>query len=607
MDPQKKLKEILCSTPSFQERSELSKIVFEREKQIKELAVGGDIEETKRLLKLLAYDILDTDAEEQFDRITKITSHIFNVPICLISLIDSSRQWFKSKIGLDADCTSRDISFCQYAIKNDDVFVVLDTFKDDLFKNNPLVTGGPKIRFYAGAPLRTSDNYKLGTLCVIDTKPRNEFTEQQKDHLRDMSKFVVEEMELRKRNHELEVAKEQAQAAERAKSSFLAHMSHEIRTPLTSIIGVIDLLLLDESMRKEQKEDVEMLKGSCKVLHHLLSDILDLSKIDANRVKLEMIEFSLPKLLNDVTNLFFPSVRKKHIDLKCDILDPLHFLNNFNVVSDPMRLKQVLWNLVGNAIKFTAEGCVKIECEVTKCEDVPDKRIWATIRIIDSGIGITEEQRLRLFQPFHQADDSTTRKYGGTGLGLSIVQKLVKLMGGDINVESKFNQGSTFWFKIPIQYQLASKRLSHVSSVTPPPQFKKFKRQLRILLAEDNLTVQKVMLKMVKRLGHTMTMHFSGKSALEAAKTGHFDLFICDLHMPEMDGLETVTRLRELDGPVRNLPVFMFTADFLQRSDEKLDGLEISGIIEKPISISKFEKTLVEFMDKRPEYLNERS
>lgn len=385
-------------------------------------------DETQRVASLLDLEILDTEIEDSYDKITKLAARICDVPICLISLIDSKRQWFKSRYGLEASETSRDYAFCAHAILGDKLFEVKNALEDERFFDNPLVLADPKVIFYTGAVLKTFDKHNLGTLCVIDHVPK-ELNDFQKEALEILAKQVVTMLELRR-------SIKNFSKANKNQTSFFASISHELRTPLSGIIGVLELLK-DTKLDREQREYVRTVQECGNNLVTIINDILDISKIQVGKLELAKQSFDLTEATKLVVNLFHPESVKKKIKLT------LNIENNIpeKIIGDETRYKQILINLISNALKFTLKGEVKVDLLL---KDSTEFDYTIGINISDTGIGIPLKDQEKIFSDFSQANESITRKFGGTGLGLSICKKLSQLMKGDISVVSEENKGSIF-------------------------------------------------------------------------------------------------------------------------------------------------------------------
>ncbi|MEY5024812.1 MAG: hypothetical protein RLZZ244_340, partial [Verrucomicrobiota bacterium] len=386
--------------------------------------------EEARLRLLKSLRILDSEGEAAYDDITTLASQICDTPIGLVSLVDSERQWFKSRRGLEATETPRETAFCAHAIAGSELFEVEDSRKDPRFSDNPLVSGDPGVVFYAGVPLDLEEGLHVGTLCVIDRKPRR-LSDAQRAALRCLANQVIAQLRLRRANLQL-------QEAMASRSAFFAAMSHEIRTPMNGIVGMTSLLL-DSTRESETREQLRILLNCGENLLSILNGVLDFSRLEAGGVTFETRTFSVSHLLYHVRELLNPMAVGKGLTLRFESQEGPDWL-----VGDPMRLSQILMNLVGNAVKFTASGEIVVRVD----RQVTDTDCALEFSIQDQGIGIPESALPRLFQAFAQAELSTARRFGGTGLGLAIARGLVEGMGGRISVQSIEGEGSTFRFEV---------------------------------------------------------------------------------------------------------------------------------------------------------------
>ncbi len=461
---------------------------------------------------------------------------------------------------------------------------------------------------------------KTGTLEVIEFKAEGKQGEQvyesrllplSWDHwiavLRNITarksgelKLTEYAQELERKNEELEAALATAREATQLRSRFLANMSHEVRTPMNGVLGMTDFLLATK-LTTEQQEFAESIKRSADALLALINDILDLSKIEAGKLRLDRVPFQLGTTIAEIASLFALEARMKGLGFVSNVPADLPRV----VVGDPGRLRQVLRNLLGNALKFTDHGEIGVQAEVLN-EATNVAQIRFTVH--DTGIGMPPDQQNRLFESFTQGDGSSTRRHGGTGLGLAISKQLVELLGGEIGVASEPGQGSRFWFTAsfgkgaaaetpapnPAAVQNPAARSIAKAPVAAPARPQKpvvVASHLRVLLAEDNEINQRITLRLLEKLGVPADAVVNGREAVQALEKRKYDLVLMDCQMPDMDGFEAtaIVRSREVG---RHTPICALTANAMEGDRERCLAAGMDDYISKPVGLEKLQKAV---------------
>jgi len=415
--------------------------------------------ERERLRALRSYQILDSPPEMRYEDLTLLAAGICRTSIAAISLVDADRQWFKSIIGLEVRQTTRDVAFCAHAIlKPNETLVVEDATRDARFADNALVTGEPNIRFYAGTPLAVSDGQAIGTLCVIGTEPRS-LTTMEREALEALGRQVVTQLELRRNIamlekmvrklacKETELRRTQRQQLE-LKDQFISHVSHELRSPLTPIHQFVQILLdeIGGPLTAEQREYLGIVHRNAEQLGKMISDLLELTRAKNGKLAIDARRIALDTIIADVAASGAISARACGIRLAASIDGVLP-----DVMVDPARVRQVLGNLIDNAIKFTGEAAsIEVRAAV-----LPAEPGMVRITVSDTGRGLAPANCERIFEELYQVDGAQQRSRTGLGLGLYITRQLVEAQGGRIWAESEPGKGSRFCFTLPI-FSLAS-------------------------------------------------------------------------------------------------------------------------------------------------------
>ena len=526
--------------------------------------------EEARLKALESYQLLDTGAESEFDELTQLAAYICKTPTALISLIDPKRQWFKSRVGLDAPETPRDVAFCAHAIHGDRIFEVQDTLQDERFKDNPLVTDSPNIRFYAGAPLITPDGYALGTLCVIGYHPRS-LSMRQRAVLLSLANAVVTQMELRKKNLELE-------RVNQFRSDFISYVSHELRTPLNAVITFADMLNEDVTAlnaSEEVKERLSYIRYSGERILNTVNSVLELNRIEAGKMKVNLEPVLTGTFFGRIKAIAQALADKADVTLSFNLADGMPEV----LVLDEDKIAQISMNLISNAVKFSLnQGRVDVHVHYVTNE--------LSLVVRDQGVGISEEDQQQLFKKYHRLDQTSSIQ--GTGLGLSICKGLVDLLKGKIHLSSQLGKGTLVKINVPADVS-SSDKLPGLSSVSDQLNVSP---DSRILVVEDNAVNQVVVHSMFDKLGLNIDIADSGEQCLEILAQHDYDIIFMDIRMPGINGLETTAKIRKAQ---KIIPVVALTADVIV-DDTAFSKVGIEHVLTKPMNQNSLVRILNHYL-----------
>ncbi|MEY4417134.1 MAG: hypothetical protein RIQ53_4427 [Pseudomonadota bacterium] len=553
----------------------------------------------RRLAALQATGLLDTPPEEGLDRLTRLASRLIGVPVVAITLLDAERDVYKSQHGfLEPLATLMQYSgrtFCQHTLLDDAPLVLDDTAGTAGYAEVPTVqTMG--LRAYAGVPLCDAQGQHIGSFCALDFQPRH-WRDIDIDLLRELAQTVMRELALRR-------ALRQTQRAEEARRAFLTEMSHEIRTPIHAVLGSAHLLA-QTALDETQRGHLQRLSTASEHLRGLVDRQLELARIESGQLELEQIELALRPLLDGALALVAQAAEAKGLRLT---LDADAAVLPGRLRGDPTRLRQMLLNLLANAVKFTERGgvtlAVQAEQRLPAAAGMPP-RVCLRCEVRDTGAGLRPEQLARLFQPFRQADASTARRHGGSGLGLSIVKRLAAIMGGRCGADSQPGQGSRFWFSVwlDVAEGVAAEAEAGAATSAPPatdaapPADDDDRAWLlhqaagtRVLVADDNPINREVLAALLGAAGLQAVVVDDGLQALVACGQGE-RLILMDMEMPGLDGVAAAAAVRARDGLIQ-VPIVAMTAHAAAAERERCRAAGMDDFLVKPVHPAHLYATL---------------
>ena len=479
-----------------------------------------------------------------------------------------------------------DKTFCQVTFSSPETIAISHVAKSK-YKDHPAASF-LGMQSYIGCSINVHGK-KFGTVNFSNRLPvKTPFTEADQDLVNLIGSWISVMMERQLEAEELRKSKEAADAANQAKSEFLANMSHEIRTPLTAILGYSDMLRDEGQSREDIEHEIDSIIRAGAHLQRIINDILDLSKIEAGQLVIEHIEVQPVRMMHDVDSIFGARAREKGLSFEVNYDFPLPR----TIISDPTRLKQIVYNLCGNALKFTEQGGITVSIGY-----LPESR-QLKLQVIDTGIGMSEDELSRLFKPFSQADSSTTRKYGGTGLGLCIARQLAQKLGGDVSVTSKQGGGSTFQFTIAIGDIPSLDMVTHledmqVDAIEETQSISPNSVSGRVLVAEDSPDNQALIAKYLIKAGATVEVVDNGLIAVQKALTSAYDLILMDVQMPVMDGLTATKKLR---AQGYSKPIVNITANAMKEDRDKCLEAGSDDYLTKPMNMRHLYKLLQTYL-----------
>lgn len=544
-------------------------------------------------------EIVNTSVTEirKFLRCDRVIVYQFNPDDSGTIIAESINNKFQSLLNLNitdtffqAEGKEQYLKHCRQSIINNMDRVNIDNCHQELLKKY-------QVKAVLALPiiLEKNDNKIWGLLIAHNCQKPRLWEQNEIEFLEDLCVQIAIAIQQATLIKELKIAKEKAEEATKIKSAFLANMSHEIRTPMNGILGMADLLSYN-NLDPQSFSFVEIIKNSGQSLLSLINDILDLSKLEAGQIELEIREFDLTKFVEEIYQLFSHQAKNKNLEFNYNIEPNLPQF----YLGDAFRIKQILNNLLSNALKFTNQGSVELiikQDHQILVKNINDPLIFNFyFGVKDSGIGIKESDYVKLFQPFSQVEVSTTRNYGGTGLGLAICKQLINLMGGQIGVESILNQGTTFWFTLPLKTKKINSYSHNIANHNNNNFEKTQENLIKILVVEDEKINQIIAINVLEKLGYQVELVNNGQECLEKISQHSYPLILMDCQMPILDGYDTTRQLR-LREDTKHIPIIGLTAFAMKGDREKCLKVGMNDYLSKPFTIKQIAELINKWLN----------
>lgn len=524
--------------------------------------------------------LLDSIPEERFDRLTRIACHVFRVPISLVTLVDRKRQWFKSRQGLDVSETPRSASFCAYAVAMDELLEVPDAQHDWRFAANPLVTGHPFIRFYAGMPIRNYEGYPLGTLCLIDRQPRT-LSAQERDLLKDLARCVEQEinhLDLYEALAHLQQAQVDRERAYSVRSKFFASMDHRIRSPMTGLLGLIDLMA-EEPLSAAQREQVEQIRQAAESVSHSTTSVLDWAQIESGTLQVEAMPFDVRRLIDGVIGA--RSLRASQRRLT--VTSAISSVTPKWVTGDERRVALVLGHLLDNAMAHALAGRIEVAVD-TQAAGAGYMSVMFTVK--DTGCGMNNHHQLQILSTLERDVSFKEAEGPAAGLGLALSSRLANAMGGRLWFDSREGGGSTFGFSIRCSSDPVKE--AALKPATRPG-------GLRVLVLEEHPATRSTYAACLSRAGMETTAAASAREAIDICSRSTFDLIILDGQLRDMDRYALI---EAMVGPEpRTSRLLMLTSSPSAKDMFECESLGVHGYHAKGMSGDSLIAAVVACMD----------